>query len=323
MEGSPPIATPRVGREGSRWFNVRPTPEEFAEWCKENIPIHTGLTVERYIPGITLISQGEKEKVILGWNGPKPTKEDVWHEVYTPYPKVETRVLYWQDWLKLGGGEDETKLDYFGVIQPVKPPEADKRLPAGFFSTAFGNTHFVCCTMEAIVYDKSTVKREKIMFDKRTGEERFVFVGEEVFRFTPATKQVPIMRAGRNGEVADENALMKAETGAIGRALGLAGMLMVPGAGIASAEDIQEAITNPVAAAAGQVELPMQVSDSRPAEEQIADLRKRAQDLLNALPPEKVAEFQTWAQQRGLGSFDEADFATVKTAVKKLEQMTG
>lgn len=313
MESSAPVSAPRIGREGSRWFNKRPTAAEFSEWCKNSIPTHDGLEIERYIPGITLISQGEKENAIIGWSGPKPKKEEIWHEVYTPYPKVETRVLYWQDWIAKGDGDT----DYFGVIQPVKPPEADKRLPAGFFSASFDSTAFVCCTMEAIVYNKKTVRREKITIDKRTGEQQFVFVGDELFRFTPATKQVPVMRGTRNGSVPDENALMKAETGAIGRALGLAGMLMVPGAGIASAEDIQELSAAPV-----QPTLPIQVADSRPAEMQIEDLRKRAQELINGLDNQQLAEFQEWARQRGLADFNEADFATLKTAVKKMEQMT-
>jgi hypothetical protein len=325
MEGAttPPVSLPRTGREGSRWFNVRPSAEEFITWCNDSIPMHDGLSIQRYIPGITLISQSEKEQAIVGWQGPKPVKEDVWHEVYVPYPKVETRVLYWQDWLKKGGGgEGDSKVEFFGVIEPVEPEEGNKALPAGFFSMTANNTPFMCCTMQAIVYDKKTVKREKILVDKRTGEERFVFVGEEIFRFTPATKQVPLIRTGRNNKsFADENALMKAETGAIGRALGLAGMLMVPGAGIASAEDIQELSVQAAAPAEAQQTLPM---DARPADEQVGDLQKRAQELLNQLnakSKEKVAEFQGWAKQRGVGSFTETDFGTIKTVVKKLEQM--
>ena len=53
-----------------------------------------------------------------------------------------------------------------------------------------------------------------------------------------------VFRRGYNGApgrvLADSNSLMKAETGAIARALGTIGMLALPGSGLATAEDMVE-----------------------------------------------------------------------------------
>jgi hypothetical protein len=269
------------------------------------------MVVGRYIPGITLISQGEKEHVILGWNGPKPVKEEVWHEVYTPYPKVETRMLYWHDYL----AQHE---DWLGMIEPVEPEQSDPRLPKGFFSMAVHNgstqTNFVCCSMQAIIYDRDSVKYERTTIDKRTGEEQFVLTGKIIMRGTPATKQIPTI--GKRG--ADENALMKAETGAIGRALGLAGMLVVPGSGVASAEDIQEMAAS-TGSSTPQPTL-MEANDTRPLEVQEAELRNQAAQLLRALPDDKRVEFQGWATQRRMGTLDTLDLPALKTIIRKLER---
>lgn len=305
---------PREGREGSRWFNVRPEPQEFIEWFKENVPLHDGLEHERYIPGITLIPASEKEVVVTGYredNG-APITKDIYHTVYTPYPKVETRLLYFHDYLR---GDPKQ----VGFIEPVKPEEQNPKLPKGFFSMSVDHgskaESFVCCTMQVVIYERETVEYQKVMVDKRTGREEFVRTGKIVEMHPPATKQVPMV--GRNG--VDQNSLMKAETGAIGRALGVGSYLVVPGAGIASVEDMQE-IQGAVETPTVQPTLsdsPAQQSDDSPDE-----LKSRAQGLLDQLgkDKQKLEQFQAWARERSIGTLDSLDGPALKGVIRKLEK---
>jgi hypothetical protein len=70
--------------------------------------------------------------------------------------------------------------------------------------------------------------------------------GQTIVRRVSGRKQVDkvVFRRGYNGQpgriLPDSNALMKAETGAIARALGTIGMLALPGSGLATAEDMVE-----------------------------------------------------------------------------------
>src|ERR1035437_9953486 len=45
----------RVGREGGRWLNARPTPAEFAEWFETNMNIDPALNALDYVGGVVLI----------------------------------------------------------------------------------------------------------------------------------------------------------------------------------------------------------------------------------------------------------------------------
>lgn len=66
--------------------------------------------------------------------------------------------------------------------------------------------------------------------------------GEDVVRRATGQKQVDMgWKMRKTGDrFPDLTALMKAETGAVGRALGNLGMLTLPGSGVASADDIYE-----------------------------------------------------------------------------------
>ena len=89
-------AQPR--RVGSRWYDARPSSEDLAAWFLD-VPLHEGMDHTRYISGVTLIQQSERRKVTRLTEDGKPFVADVDELAFTPYAKVETRVLYWHDWL--------------------------------------------------------------------------------------------------------------------------------------------------------------------------------------------------------------------------------
>lgn len=307
----------REGREGARWVNVRPSSEEVAEWFEQNVSLHEGLDAKDYVGGITLIQSIDKAKEVVGWreNG-KPIIEETSNVVLTPYPRVDIRVKYWND---LMGIHAE---DWLGVIEPVTPVEPNAQLPSGFFSMAVGDARFVCCSMKATVYKRETVEwvQREIRPESRHSRPEFEYVreGETLIDAPPATKMIPVL--GRYGP--DPFSLMKAETGAIGRALGLAGMLVVPGSGVATAEDLAEAqqleAGGEVAAAAPeQAETP---AASAPQDDEA--LRKQAAEMIEKLKPhaKPYKQFQEWCNQRGIAKLSDANGPSLKGVVKALEK---
>jgi hypothetical protein len=222
---------PRRGKEGARWINQRPSGDEVAKWFAENVPMHEGLEHKDFVSGVVVIQQTEKSHEVDGFDPATnaPLIREVAHVTYTPYIKVETRVAYF--WKLLSANPD-----WVGAIEPVESHYGGGThpvLPPGFFlysATREGvEHHFVACTMRVRLYKRDTAEYDA---DGRiTG-------GEPVAVYPPATKQVPI--AGKF-EV-DPSAMMKAETGAIGRALGVAGILVAPGTGISTAEDLAEVV---------------------------------------------------------------------------------
>lgn len=330
----------RIGQEGSRWYNERPSGEDLAGWFKENVEIHEGLDPAHYVQGITLIPATEKPKEVVGF-GPdgSPMISTVEHLVYVPYAKVETRVKYFHD--LMASKQDE----WLGVIEPVLPQTADKRLPPGFFTMTIPTAEdramrFICCTMKVTVYKRGTVSWHDVV-NRRTGEVQRIREGETVIDAPPATKMIPTTKSGwgqRQGEraiVADESSLMKAETGAVGRALGMAGMLVIPGTGVATAEDMNEALS-----AESTPSLPTTTPDEPSAQlppetatgpEELSALRAEATQAIQQLQSEKpdaFALFQTWAQERGIGKLtDVHDAATLRgltaKATKDFEEAEG
>jgi hypothetical protein len=125
---------------------------------------------------------------------------------------------------------------------------------------------------------------------------------------------------------------MRAETGSLGRALGFAGIFVIPGAGVASAEDVQEAMTQgtPPAQAAPENAGPAAPAEApvrTPAEQQAEtdeQLRARAQTLYRTLSedsPERAQEFGAWMTERKMRSFTDAKGAALRGAVRKLEKL--
>ena len=243
-------------REGSRWINKRPDGEEVAAWFKENVRIHQGLDPAQYVSGITLIGGQEKLKEAREAANGTVQFVDVQRYAWTPYAKVETRVAYFWDLMALDD-------DIIGAIEPVEQQRLDAsgvynlNLPAGMYRLPIATgvnefVHYVGATMQVKVYKAGTLEwahRVRKIYDQQIvdGTPRSVQVDEVIEEYLrgipvaiypPATKQIATL--GRNEEE-DPFALMKAETGAVGRALGMAGMLVIPGSGIATAEDMHEA----------------------------------------------------------------------------------
>lgn len=311
----------RKGREGSRWINERPSGEDLAAWFQENVDIAEGLKHEDYVQGVTLIPQREKSREVVGFsNENKAIIQEVENLVYIPYAKVETRVKYFHD---LMAQHDE----WFGVIEPVEVEGGkSKGYPPGFFSIEVPQTksntkpaRFFCCTMRVRIYKADTVREERIVLNNgRESSVQFRRTGDLILDAPPATKMVSAL--GRYGE-ADPFAMMKAETGAVGRALGLAGMLVIPGSGVASAEDMQEAGQGDQVVEAAPQAVPPE--DQRSPEEVKAELQREAAAgiaKLRADHPEAYRKFTDWTRQRGIGKLDELDATALRGLTTKIKK---
>jgi hypothetical protein len=335
----------RRGREGGRWLNERPTSVEFAEWFQASMPIDPKLRHEDYVGGVVLIpAVDSKAPYVTGFTDKGVPMIEQREELnYIPYAKVETRINYFWNLL-------EAHPEWCSVVEYVTSPripidfiteeevrEGTERatikrrqpgamtvlthqLPEGFSIISVpvgqGYTHFICCTIRVAIHRAND---EGLPLGKplRTGR---------------GTKQVPLL-AGRATPYADPNAAMKAETGAFGRALGFAGIFVIPGSGVATAEDMLEALTQeqtPAQPATGNAgpaaptEPPVRTGAEQAAEDD-ETLRARAQALYAALSqeqPAKAEEFGQWARQRRLTSLGEAHGAILRGVVKKLERLS-
>lgn len=298
----------RKGREGSRWINERPDSDEIAEWFA-SVPLHDGMTHDRYINGIVLIEQEIKS------DGQKVG------ETFTPYPKVETRVQYFWDLMQMNP-------DWLGVIEPVGPGHGT--LPPGFGSRLVDATNradkpikvpFVTCTMQVRVFDRRDYKETVIRGSGRNQSDvKVIRTGKTHIEAPPATKMVAMLDRWSN---ADPHSMMKAETGAMGRALGMAGMLVVPGAGVATAEDMREAQAMEGVSAPGE---PSQAA-ALPTDEQpqgIEELRARVATSIASLKAEDEAAhaaLMKWAKEdRGFESLNDLNETALKGVIRKAEK---
>jgi hypothetical protein len=282
-------------REGSRWINQRPSGDEVASWFVQNAPMHEGLEAERYVTGVTLIPAKDKPK-ILSQNGQVIDGPE--QLVWTPYVKVETRVAYFWDLMA-------AHPEWVGVIEPepVKQLETsgyrNTHLPEGFFHMPIQKADgkhvmYLGQSQRVRVYKADTLA----WVDAYEGGRKVrKLEGIPVMSAPAGTKVVPTLN--KWGE--DPNAVMKAQTGALGRALGMAGMLVIPGSGVATAEDIQEAIERPGGVGA---ELPGDTLEfAQQAAAATMDLKGRAEELIARLSsdhPKALEAVQEWAKQRKL-----------------------
>jgi len=318
-------ALKRLGREGNRWVNEQPSGGEISEWFAENVPIAEGLSDKDYVAGVTLIPNEEKAKTVIGWDGNNPIIEKVTDLVFTPYMRVETRVKYFHDLM--------AKKELQGFIEPVPLREPTKGMPPGFFRLVVGiengEVRYFGCAMRVVVYEKGSLELVKMIVDKRNGEERMVRKGK-VLVDAVGTKMVPTLSWGK----ADDNAIMKAETGAVGRALGMAGMLVIPGTGIATAEDMQElgSVPEPMmgsVAAELPAELPPEAAEGLVSASSLAPpdpdakLREEATAIIAAMGkfPETLAEFKAWAHDRGFQRLSEVTSPALRGLVKRANDM--
>lgn len=260
-------------QEGARWRHHKPTSEAVAAWFS-TVPLDEGMEHEHYVGGVVIIPQSEKVK----YSTPRGVMER-YEMTYTPYVQIGTRVFYAR---RLA---EARKLRY--VAEPLSVPRSENpaspyfngNMAEGLWWHVVQNQHgeqlrYLCSTWQVSLIDP---------------------VDGAVILSGQGTKQV--------SGGADANGLMKAETGAIGRALGVAGILTV-GTGIASAEDMQEYVAQPQAApqlppteiAPGEPPAPAASPAERRAQlgSQAAALRARLQEAA----PEGEAEFQAWWKER-------------------------
>jgi hypothetical protein len=310
----------REGQEGNRWANKPPTPDELTQWFEANVEIDEALNIGDYVGGVTLIPNQEKSKEVVGWNDDNaPNIQDVWNLVFTPYMKVETRVKYFHDLVAAH--------DWLGFIDPVTPSKQDPRLPPGFFTMATrvqsGEVRFICCSMKVTIFKKEGFEQKRVLADSRQGLYETRRVGTVVKAPPAGTKAVPVL--GYNDK-ADTDALMKAETGAVGRALGMAGILVIPGTGLATAEDMQESEvlrqTTPAAVPEGALLPEDSASDAIATDEA---LRAEATEIINGmkgLADDRVfTEFSKWAHERGFGKLSEVTSPALRGLVRKAQKM--
>lgn len=300
---------------GGRWLNERPTPEEFAEWFG-SVRLHDGMEHSRYIGGVTLVSAREKIDVAeQGRNGQVViSKRD--QLVYVPYPKVETRVAYFWDLMLLNTDRWVGEISAVPVRKQPKGSAYDSSegLPPGFFysaaKTSKGVTVFVNCSMQAVVWERESYARKVAGTDP-----------VPILRGT-GTKQVPLLRYE---DRADENGLMKAETGAVGRALGMIGMLTLPGSGVSSADDMAEAKAQEgrSVAAVPETSEPPTSNPARQVEKEEDEMRARATVLASQLKsdhPEAFEMTQEWAKERNFTRIADLSGPALKGFVRKLEK---
>lgn len=339
---------PARGREGARWVNERPTAEEFATWFKKNVPLDAALDPENYVGGLVLIPAVEKARIVSGFH--QETGAAIIDEreqlVFVPYGKVETRIAYY--WDLLAAHEDWTgEIEYVATTRPSVQPIPTKeqvlhgeqmidretsrvpavaqiveQLPDGFFlmSVPVGTSfsHFLCCTIQVTIRDS-------------TGK---------LLRKGRGTKMVSLTRSNYKGDRtwADENSIMKAETGALGRALGVAGIFVIPGSGVATAEDMLE-LTQPSDAGAQTPEAAQpatpppvereasQVTTSvEEAQSERTVLVTRARELLRVASeeyPDVIEKFREWGAQRRppVRDLNALGDPELKGAVKRLEKL--
>jgi hypothetical protein len=298
MAGTVEVA-PRRGREGSRWYNERPTSEEIAQWFM-TVPMHDGMDAADYIGGLTLIQSKEKSLWATGYDN-RGLPEIVEREdlVFVPYVKVETRVAYFWQYVA-------QHPDWEGEITTVEPVGGDPLgLPPGFFRYSASKPDgkeikFVGCTKQVRIWERS-----RTTLDLRS-----------VMSPSQGTKTVPV---ATRWDV-DANAFMKAETGAVGRALGFAGMLVIPGSGVATAEDMLELNTH-TAVESSEARPPGDVNAAEGQNLSDEELRIKAAALveqLRELDEPALERFQDWAAGRKI-TLASAQGAALRGVIRKLE----
>lgn len=225
-------------RSGSRWINAFPAEDDIRSWF-ESQRVHKGMEHTPYLGGIVVIPATEKIKQTFQNENGTTFVRELERAVFTPYVKVDTRIAYFWDLVELLNRDAEEdfilpQLDgmYYGKIRPVPQTVIanetsayyNANLPEGFTVHAVRENEQKVSRYLVATYEVQILRRS--LSDK---PDTVVLRGR-------GSKQTAAKR-----QYADDNAIMKAETGAIGRALGVAGILVV-GTGVATAEDIQESM---------------------------------------------------------------------------------
>lgn len=357
---APPAEVESV-REGSRWRHAPPSEEGIREWF-DSQHLHPGMTHAPYVSGLVLIGAKEKVNRTRRRNSGDTYVQEVEEAVFVPYVKVDTRIAYFRDYVRMLNGmaanadndEGDSWIplefgDYFGVIRPVPQREItdessayfNGNLPEGYSVYAVRNnddpqgraniSRYLVATFEAAIYKRSSGDKPDQLVARGRG-----------------SKQTPMKR-----QYADDNAIMKAETGAIGRALGVLGMLVI-GTGVATAEDVQEAVTAPPGNATGttgpaaatlprsDVTTPEMIQEVAPPPDVAVDaiggeemtpalelpnddqaLRELAVQIRTDMQrrfPNTWAQYVEWWQERGHPTLEELEGPALRGVVIKLQR---
>lgn len=295
-------------REGSRWRYGRPSSDEVGAWFA-TAPLDEGMTHADFIAGIVLIPATEKVKRQVPGRAPGTfSTQDSFELTYTPYVRVDTRVTYFR---KLAA-----KRELVSVIEPAEVPQiasgplANVHMPDGYWwyitSGASDAVRYLCCTMRVAHYRP----------DDWFGAEADTNGGR-------AKKLQPVLFGVSTKQVSptDPNALAKAETGAIGRALGVAGILVI-GTGIATAEDMTELDAGPVQQGAA---LPAAEVEAVESEEQLNERCLGLQARLKEDYPDGWAKFAAWWQERrgreGWNTLNDAPIEVRRGVATRMEEL--
>lgn len=263
-------------QEGSRWLDAKPAGDDFAKWFIDNVRMHKEMDPALYLPGIILIPQNEKTKVREVAPNGRTIEKDVYRKTFTPYAKVDTRLAYFWDLCE--------RRDWVGEIDKVVPSGATTQLggtvlPEGFYAIPYPKPEGsygvqLCCSAQVRIYRRDgrgeTDRKSPVMLPP---------AATKVVKFDP-----------------DPNTPLKCETGAIGRALGMAGMLVIPGSGVSTAEDMQEVVG--MTQTAAEVQVP---DVAAPAAEEAAPAQttdQRLQELWEGLDEAQRDKVTTWAAER-------------------------
>lgn len=290
-------------REGSRWIGDRPSGEELAEWFT-TVRLDEGMKHSDWVGGITLISA--TETVIGLHNG---DFVDFVRLVHVPYARVDARISYFWELCDVRG--------WFGEIKAVPVP---RLRDSGYFNehlpTGFGRmpiplpdgkaAAYVTCTQKVSIYER----------DARSGEK-----GRLRRDPTSATKQLPLLNRWFKP---DENVLMKCETSAVGRALGMAGVFVLPGSGVATAEDMTEFLAATGGGGGAGVAEPELPSDLPPelGVGTAPSIDSRIEAGMQQLEDDvdRYEAFAVWAEEKKINLKEPLD-SQKRSVLRKLEQL--
>ena len=302
---APPAPPDEAVREGGRWRYHRPSSEDVADWFSTQ-PLDEGMRHEHYVGGVVLIPQQEKVR----HTSPDGRQIERYEQVFTPYVQIGTRVSYARRLAEHRGLIYVSEAaDVPRATNPTSP-YFNGNMVAGLWwhlaTTSDGNVvRYLCATAKVALYDPTTYAA------KLRGEKPLPLISGE------GTKQV--------GGNADQNMVARAQTGAIGRALGVAGILTI-GTGIATAEDLQE-FAGYAATAVVPPQVPDIASNGIDPSATLEQLQDRAMALtvqMQEQAPDKYKEFSAWFAARGNNegwhTLPEVPFESLKAVVARLER---
>ena len=311
QEWAPPEVPNEPLQEGARWRYHRPSSSAVAEWFATQ-PLDEGMDHTHYVGGVVLIPANEK----VTYTRPDGGQVQRYEQTFTPYVQIGTRVGYFRRLAEHRG--------LIPVIEPAPVPRSkDPRSP--YFNSNMeeglwwhlvagsdGNAvRYLCATAQVGLYDKQSYLA---LINKQPALP--VISGR-------GTKQV--------GGGPDVNMIARAQTGAVGRALGVAGILVI-GTGIATAEDMQEfAGYGGTSAAPSLPAVPSEIAAGEPPpvdpSAQFDQLKSRAlalQTQLQEQSPEQWSAFLSWWQERakaeGWSGIDAVPYEALKGVVSRMER---